>query len=83
MSAGLSELLREAEYRNPGHMLYGHAAEIVDELCEALADTLPRNVCLTNKNVRDDTVVPLDYTMGELRRISALLAKARGEQVSA
>jgi hypothetical protein len=49
------------------------------ELYEALADTLPRNVCLTNGSVGDETIIPLECTMGELRRISQLLAKARGE----
>jgi hypothetical protein len=57
-----------------------HLIAAAPELYETLADVLPRNVCLTNKNVPDSTVVPLDCTMGDLRRISAALAKARGDQ---
>jgi hypothetical protein len=52
------------------------AASVVDELANTLWDTLPKNVCLTNANVRDETVIPIDLTMGDLRRIAAVLAEA-------
>jgi hypothetical protein len=48
-------------------------------LYDALAGMIPSNVCLTNRNVPDSTVVPCDVTMGELRTCAAALAKARGE----
>lgn len=47
------------------------------DLLAVVEGMLPRNLCLTNKNVRDDTVVPLETTMGELRKIAAVVAKAR------
>lgn len=46
-----------------------------NEVREAWNNFLPRNLCLTNANVSDDTVVPLECTMGELRQITDLLAK--------
>lgn len=50
------------------------------KLYAALAEMLPSNVCLTNSNVPNDTVVPTEYTMGDLRRISAILTQAGGAQ---
>lgn len=47
-----------------------------EELLAVARDILPRNLCLTNPNVPDSTVVPLDVTMGELRKIAAVVAKA-------
>jgi hypothetical protein len=50
------------------------------ELLEALLAILgPLNVCSDNKHVRDEEVLPLDITMGELRAARAAIAKARGE----
>lgn len=46
------------------------------ELLEALELTLPRNLCLTNANIPDDQPIPLEFTMGELRKIAAAIAKA-------
>jgi hypothetical protein len=46
------------------------------DLLEALQGCLPRNVCLTNANIPDDTILPMDVTMGSLRKISAAIAKA-------
>lgn len=48
------------------------------DLLAVAEEMLPQNLCLTNANVPDSTVVPLDVTMGELRRIAAAVAKARG-----
>lgn len=55
-------------------------SEAVEELVEVLAGMLPTNVCLTNTNVPDHWAVPLETTMGELRKIAALVAKHHGEQ---
>lgn len=44
----------------------------------ALKRCVPENLCLTNRNVGDDTTVPLDVTMGDLRAIAAAIAKAEG-----
>ena len=65
-------------------------ADIVDEefvwpICAALEMQaalklcLPPNVCLTNRNVPDHWVVPLECTMGDLRQIAAALAKSEGK----
>ncbi|ALJ12599.1 hypothetical protein [Sphingopyxis macrogoltabida] len=48
------------------------------DLLAVACEMLPRNLCLTNPNIPDSTVVPLDVTMGELRRIAAAIVKARG-----
>lgn len=48
------------------------------ELLAVAEEMLPANLCLTNSNVRDDVVVPLECTMGDLRKIAAVIAKARG-----
>jgi hypothetical protein len=46
------------------------------ELLEALKEVFPNNLNAINKNVPDTTVIPLDFTYGELRKISAAIAKA-------
>ena len=45
-----------------------------DELREAAQAMLPKDLCLTNENWADGTIVPIDVTLGELRRLSAALA---------
>ena len=45
----------------------------VEGLREALAMAIPRNVCLTNRNIADSYVVPIEVTMGELRSMAAAL----------
>lgn len=51
-------------------------AAAAPDLLAACLLMVPANVCLTNSNVRDDMVVPLECTMGELRAIRAAIAKA-------
>jgi hypothetical protein len=47
------------------------------ELLEALEEILgPLNVCSDNPNVRDDVCLPIEMTMGELRKARAAIAKA-------
>jgi len=46
------------------------------DLLEAAKLALPSGVCLTNSNIPDSTTIPLDATMGDLRRIAAAIAKA-------
>lgn len=49
------------------------------DLLSALIEILgPLNVCSDNPHVRDDQVLPVDMTMGELRKARAAIAKARG-----
>lgn len=50
------------------------------ELLEALKTIFPNNLNMLNKNVADNTVIPMDFTYGELRKIAAAIAKATGEQ---
>jgi len=51
-----------------------------DALLEALGDILgPLNVCSDNPHVRDDETLPIDMTMGELRKARAAIARARTE----
>jgi len=49
------------------------------DLLEVAKSMLPANVCITNPNVRDDTIIPLDVTIGELRKIAAAIARATQE----
>lgn len=49
------------------------------DLLAVACEMLPRNLCLTNPNIGDDTVIPLDVTMGDLRKIAAAISRARGE----
>ncbi|WP_113132733.1 hypothetical protein [Rhizobiales bacterium] len=49
------------------------------DLLEALVEILgPLNVCSDNQNVGDDVCLPVDMTMGELRKARAAIAKAEG-----
>jgi hypothetical protein len=48
-----------------------------DAMLEAAQKVIPPNLCLTNTNISDDEVVPLDITIGELRKVAAAI-RARG-----
>lgn len=48
------------------------------ELLVALSALLPNNLCLTNDAWSDETIIPLDVTLGDLRKAAAALAKAAG-----
>lgn len=61
----------------------GEVGQAIDKVCEcvpelvaALQLVIPVNVCVTNTNVHDSTVVHLEAPMGELRQIAAAIAKA-------
>jgi hypothetical protein len=49
--------------------------EVNTELVEALKAVLPRNLNMF-KNFPDKAVIPMDFTMGEFRKIAAAIAKA-------
>jgi hypothetical protein len=57
-----------------------HATLFVNaqELLDALIGMIPKNICVGNGNVPDDTLLPMDVAMGEIRRAAAVIAKARG-----
>ena len=76
MVAWAQELLPENKERCAANARLIAAAP---DLLEALEVILgPLNVCSDNPNVRDDTCLPIDLTMGELRQARAAIAKARG-----
>lgn len=52
---------------------------VAPEMLAALAKLIPTNLCTTNPNISDDTFIPFDMTMGEIRSIAALVAKATGK----
>ena len=54
------------------------AAAAASDLLAVCRDMLPRNLCLTNRNLRDRHIVSLDVPIGGLRRIAAAIAKAEG-----
>ena len=70
------ELLPNAA-ANARHIV--HCVNTHDALVKALEGCIPSGVCLTNSNIPDDTIVPIDATMGELRAVAAALALAKGE----
>lgn len=45
----------------------------------ALREMIPSNVCLTNKNIPDSMILPMDVPIGSLRKIAAILARIDGE----
>ena len=57
--------------------LIAAAPDLLASLVEILG---PLNVCTDNPNVRDDQVLPVDMTMGELRRARAAISKATSRQ---
>jgi hypothetical protein len=52
------------------------------ELLAALLGLLPKNICVGNGNIRDDTLLPMDVTMGEIRAAAKAIANARASQDS-
>jgi hypothetical protein len=67
--------MRDAREVEANARLIAAAPDLLAVACEML----PRNLCLTNPNIGDDTVIPLDVTMGDLRKIAAAISRARGE----
>jgi hypothetical protein len=49
--------------------------EVNAEMLDALKAVLPRNLNMF-KNFPDKAVIPMDFTMGEFRKIAAAIAKA-------
>lgn len=47
-----------------------------NELLAAVSSMLPANLCTTNKNIPDDTLIPFNFTMGELRKFRATIERA-------
>jgi hypothetical protein len=47
----------------------------VPEMIMALRRMIPPNACLTNRNIRDSQILPMDVEVGELRAIVALLSE--------
>lgn len=64
-----------------GYALKGdaHLISAAPDLYKACESVIPSGVCLTNRNIPDDFTVALDCTMGDLRKMAAALAKARGQ----
>ena len=52
-------------------------AEALREAEAAMAAMLPTNARLDNTRIHDGLVLPMDVSMGELRRLSAALTRAR------
>ncbi|MBI1682346.1 hypothetical protein [Caulobacter hibisci] len=49
------------------------------ELLAAAREFMPKGLAIGNGNVPDETVIPIDVTMGELRKFEAAIAKALGQ----
>ncbi len=59
--------------------LMARAIDNVSVLLEAGEQFIPGGIAIGNGNVPDDLVIPLDVTIGELRKLEAAIAKARGQ----
>jgi len=57
------------------HATIAQLRDRVAGLEEGVSDLLPRGVCWDNPNIPDDTVLPIDMTMGEIRKARALLTQ--------
>lgn len=49
------------------------------DLLAALVEMTPRGLNSDNSNIPDDLVIPVDMTMGEIRRARAAISRATGE----
>jgi len=49
-------------------------------LLAACQTAMPRNLDTANPNIPDDQIIPLDFTMGELRAIHAAISQALGQE---
>lgn len=74
VAAVVSNLRAEPEVAANAHLIAA-----APELLAACESAIPEGVCLTNPNIPDDTAIPIDCTMGDLRKLAAAIAKARGQ----
>lgn len=69
---------------SPGAMerIEAHANLIcaAPDLLSVCVELMPKGISPANGNVPDSTVIPVDITMGELRRLASAIAKAQGPQ---
>lgn len=73
------EFRNRAEMLGEGNMSDARLIAAAPDLLEALREILgPLNVCSDNRHVRDDQCLPIDITVGELRKARAAIAKAEG-----
>ncbi|NBB37667.1 hypothetical protein [Sphingobium yanoikuyae] len=56
----------------------GPLAAAAPELLVALEELIPANLCASNLALSDDAVLPVDMTLGEIRRAIAAITKAKG-----
>lgn len=70
---------RRQDTRRANARLIAAAPDLLAALLEILG---PLNVCSDNQNVRDDECLPVDMTMGELRKARAAIARALGTPAS-
>lgn len=74
IAAVVSNMRDESEVAANAHLIAS-----APDLLAALVDILgPLNVCSDNPHVPDNACLPVDMTMGELRRARIAIAKARG-----
>lgn len=67
--------MRPADEVAANAALFSAAPDLLEALREILG---PLNVCSNNRHVRDDQCLPIDITVGELRKARNAIAKAEG-----
>lgn len=76
VESGKTAVISTAWGNEANARLIAAAPDLLNALEEALGLRL---VGTSNPNIHDDQILPVEVTMGELRRARAAIAKARGE----
>lgn len=61
------------------HATGSNARHEAPAMLAMLRKMIPSNVCLTNPNIPDNTILPMDVPIGDLRKIAAILARIDGK----
>ena len=79
MTAKLEAFARDFDNVPALAAMFGEAAARIRELSATVAALLPSNLNIIGSTVDDDAIIPVDFTMGELRAARATLAKGSSD----
>jgi len=63
---------------NPAGVANARLIAAAPDLLQCVVDAIPHGISTDNKNISDSQIIPVDMTMGELRRMKAAFNKATG-----